>query len=422
MGYTMEPDKQVAGLYRRPTARGDKWVVSGRVKGGNPTKVTIGYCSIFNVNQARSIAKQHLAAMAQGVNPNQAQKAQSIRGKSLNEALDQYISEKAHLIKATTIKSYKGTIERNFHGWLNKPINSITAQDCVTRYNQIRNEVASRYRVKQKANAPGEAEAQKAMRTLGAVLGYFSNDMLPDNSGRLLPNGNPVDSLKDKGIRQKLNSRNRALSFDERTELLDFLTHPSNFIDKYGRPIKENRRTAIKLDHCDWIIFLLCTGLRFNEPLGLTWDQVDFDDNVFTVINTKNNKPLTLPMTERIRRLLRRRKTNQTHRSAYVFPQYGNPQKPATMNRVCERISKLSGIEFSAHDLRRTTATALKELGYSIEDIGRILNHSRTSITDEYVQTSIQHLRKALEELEYVLFDVMWDHDIQEVCDDEGAI
>jgi hypothetical protein len=84
MGYTMEPDTQVAGLYRRPTARGDKWVVSGRVKGGNPTKVTIGYCSIFSINQARSIAKQHLAAMAMGINPNQAQRTQSIRGKSLS--------------------------------------------------------------------------------------------------------------------------------------------------------------------------------------------------------------------------------------------------------------------------------------------------------------------------------------------------
>jgi integrase len=84
------------------------------------------------------------------------------------------------------------------------------------------------------------------------------------------------------------------------------------------------------------------------------------------------------------------------------------------MNRVCQRISKLSGIDFTAHDLRRTTATALKELGYSIEDIGRILNHSRTSITDEYIQTSIDHLRTALEELEYLLFDVMWEQPASE--------
>jgi integrase len=409
MGYKMEPDHQVAGLYKRATAKGDKWVVSGRVKGGNPTKVTIGFCAVFSAKQARTIAKQHLAAMAQGINPNQSQRTLAVKGKTLGEALDQYIYEKNHLIKQTTIKSYQGTIQRNFLGWMAKPINSITAQDCVTRYNQIRNEVAKRSRTKQKANAPGEAEAQKAMRTLGAVLGYFANDMLPDNSGKLLPNGNPVDGLKDKRIRKKLNTRTRALLFEERTELLDFLTHPSNFVDKYGLPIKETQKTAIKIDHCDWLIFLLCTGLRFNEPLGLTWDSVDFEDNVFTVINTKNNKPLTLPMTKRIRSILLRRKNNEQRLSHFVFPQQGNPKKSATMNRVCERISRLSGIDFTAHDLRRTTATALRELGYSIEDIGRILNHSRSSITDEYIQTSTEQLRKALEELEYMLFDVMWD-------------
>jgi len=307
------------------------------------------------------------------------------------------------------VRSYTGTITRNFSGWLNRPIASITAQDCVTRYRQIREEVAKRASQIRKVNEPGEAEAQKAMRSLSALLSYFANDMLPDNSGRLLPYGNPVEGLKDKRIRHKLKGRTRALSFEERTDLLEFLTHPSNFVDKYGRPIKETRQTALKVDHCDWIVILLCTGLRFNEPLGLQWSDVDFNDKVFTVINTKNNKPLTLPMTKRIRLLLARRKDTQKTNSVYVFPQLGNPKKPATMNRVYQRISKLSGIDFTAHDLRRTTATALKELGYSIEDIGRILNHSKTSITDEYVQTSIEHLRTALEELEYLLFDVMWE-------------
>lgn len=112
----MEPDTQVVGLYRRSTRSGDKWVVSARVKGGNPTKVTIGYCSLFNTSQARTIAKQHLAAMAQGINPNDAQKAQSIKGKTLAEAVNQYIHEKYRLLKPTTIQSYQGTINRNFKG------------------------------------------------------------------------------------------------------------------------------------------------------------------------------------------------------------------------------------------------------------------------------------------------------------------
>ena len=205
------------------------------------------------------------------------------------------------------------------------------------------------------------------MRSLSAVLSYFANDMLPDNSGRLLPYGNPVEGLKDKRIRRKLESRKRALSFEERIELLDFLTHPSNW-------------KSISEDHCHWIIILLCTGLRHDEPLNLTWGDVDFFNKTFTITQTKNGKPLTLPMTKRINDILLSRKMNSNNSSSYVFPQKTNPNKPATMNRVCQRISRLCNIDFTAHDLRRTTATALNELGYSIEDIGRILNHRRTSI------------------------------------------
>lgn len=387
----MKADTQISSLFRRPTANGDKWVVSGRIKGGNPTKITIGYCSVINVSEARKVAKQHLAEMAKGINPNHLSKLKAAKGKTLQEALEQYLEEKGSQLKPNTVRSYTGTITRNFSGWLKRPIASITAQDCVTRYRQIRDEVAKRASQMRKANEPGEAEAQKAMRSLSAVLSYFANDMLPDNSGRLLPYGNPVEGLKDKRIRRKLETRKRALTFEERIELLEFITHPSN-------------RVAVNKDHCHWIIILLCTGLRHDEPLNLLWANVDFINRTFTVAKTKNGKPLMLPMTKRITDILLSRKLACNKASDYVFPQKMNPNKPATMNRVCQRISKLCQIEFTAHDLRRTTATGLKELGYSIEDIGRILNHSRTSITDEYIQTSIEHLRKALEELEYMLF------------------
>ena len=84
----MKADSQISSLFRRPTAKGDKWVVSGRIKGGNPTKITIGYCSVINVSEARKVAKQHLAEMAKGINPNHLSKLKAAKGKTLQEALD----------------------------------------------------------------------------------------------------------------------------------------------------------------------------------------------------------------------------------------------------------------------------------------------------------------------------------------------
>ena len=122
MGYKMKADTQISSLFRRPTASGEKLVVSGRIKGGNPTKITIGYCSIINVTEARKIAKQHLAEMARGINPNHRNEVIAAKGKTLQEALDQYLQEKGQQLKPNTVRSYTGTINRNFSGWLNRPI------------------------------------------------------------------------------------------------------------------------------------------------------------------------------------------------------------------------------------------------------------------------------------------------------------
>jgi len=406
MGYTMTPDSQVNGLYKRSTAKGDKWVVSARVKGGNPTKITLGLCSNLPAKDARAIAKKHLADMAMGLNPNTKFKMDQIKGFTLAEAIEQYMAEKGSLLKPNTVKSYNSTLHNNFAKWMNRAIASITPQECVTRYHQIRDEVAKRSNQKVKVNASGEAEAQKAMRTLGTVLQYFANDMLPDNSGRLLPHGNPVRVLADKKLKKQLKPRTNSLNFEQRRELLEFLYHPSHYYNPDMTLKQEHSRTPIKMDHAHWITLLLCTGLRRDEPLMMKWEQVNFDDRTFTVTDTKNGKPLTLPMTIRTEKILKERMELFQHKTHFVFPQQSDYNKPATMNRVCERVSKLSGIDFTPHDLRRTTATALSELGYSIEDIGRILNHSRRSITDEYIQTSVEHLRTALEELEHMLFDL----------------
>lgn len=405
MGYKMTPDTQVHGLFKRPTAKGDKWVVSARVKGGNPTKVTLGYCSNLPAKEARAIAKKHLADMAQGINPNTSRKMDQIKGFTLQKAIDQYIAEKGNSLKPNTIKSYNSTLNNNFAKWMSRAIASITPQECVNRYHQIKEEVAKRSTQKVKANEPGLAEANKAMRTLSVILGYYANDFLPDNQTRILPNGNPVSALANKKLKKQLKPRTSSLSFEQRRELLDFLTDPAHYYNPDMTLKQEHNRTSVKREHAHWIIILLCTGLRKEEPLKMRWEDVDFEHKTFTVSDTKNGKPLVLPMTARTESILLERSEQLSTVSDYVFPQHSNPTKPATMNRVCERMAKLSGINFTAHDLRRTTATALSELGYSIEDIGRILNHSRKSVTDLYIQTSLEHLRGALEELEQMLFD-----------------
>ncbi len=58
----------------------------------------------------------------------------------------------------------------------------------------------------------------------------------------------------------------------------------------------------------DYLLFLLFTGLRRQEAATLKWFDIDLNDRSFTLTNTKNREPLTLPLTNYVYDLLQSRK------------------------------------------------------------------------------------------------------------------
>lgn len=67
----------------------------------------------------------------------------------------------------------------------------------------------------------------------------------------------------------------------------------------------------------DYLLFLLFTGLRRQEAATLKWSNIDLDDRSFTLTDTKNREPLTLPLTDFVFDLLQSRKAATD--SEYVF-------------------------------------------------------------------------------------------------------
>ncbi|PTQ86505.1 tyrosine-type recombinase/integrase [Nitrosomonas ureae] len=67
----------------------------------------------------------------------------------------------------------------------------------------------------------------------------------------------------------------------------------------------------------DYLLFLLFTGLRRQEVAALKWSAIDLNDLSFTLKDTKNREPLTLPLTDFIVQLLESRKVIKY--SKYVF-------------------------------------------------------------------------------------------------------
>lgn len=174
----------------------------------------------------------------------------------------------------------------------------------------------------------------------------------------------------------------------------------------------------------------LLYGLRRGEIAGLRWNDIDFDNNRITVRSTlvrvggqlvrgptktpAGVRPLPLvPMAREALLAQRQRQDEQRsaagsdwHDTGYVFTtRTGRPIEPRNLSRSFDRIvadADLPKIVF--HDLRRTAATLLKDLGVPARDAQVILGHANITTTlgiysevfDTQINTALTHMNRAL--------------------------
>jgi len=122
--------------------------VAGRVR-----RFAIAPVDRLTVAEARDEAREILADMSKGVDPQLARRAKRERAKTLGEMLDDYLDAKD--VKASTATKYRGVLRRTLGDWLKKPIAEITLDMVRVRYEQLAKRSVS--------------EANNAMRVLRAV-------------------------------------------------------------------------------------------------------------------------------------------------------------------------------------------------------------------------------------------------------------
>jgi len=398
-------DSVVQGLYIRKRDSGEIWAVKSRIKGGNPVTITIGKKDLFNPAKARQIAKAHLALLAQGINSNErakkAKAAATARDFPLTKAIDQY-SEIASW-KPKTRSDALLTLKRHFSDWYTRPLASITKEEVQVRFKEIKTKVAKAkakrdnkrlengLTVKTCTNEIGRGEAQRAFRYLSAIFSSYIEDEAGDE--KLLPKGNPCDVLKAKKLRKALKPKERFLDQSQRDSLYELLSSLNH--DQYQSNITQDD------EHLVWL--LIHTGLRLDEALELKWSAINLEEETFTAFNTKNGRNHTLPMTSATKTMFSNRDNNRG-RNVYVFSSPLNKRNAMTASRTFERLSHTLGFDFTAHDLRRTVATVASELGYDLDKIGDLLNHSRQGVTAGYVQRTRVRTKQMLEDIETSLF------------------
>jgi integrase len=149
----------------------------------------------------------------------------------------------------------------------------------------------------------------------------------------------------------------------------------------------------------NFLVFLLHTGCRRNEALGLTWGDIDLERRQIMVRGTvgKMGKRRTIPVSEILFEAL---SNWHAERKGHLFPSYRSNQISMKFRHWAKRIGLREGI--SLHSMRATFASVLIQKGVDIYTVSKLLGHSSVKVTERhYIALDAKHVRSAVDLLSF---------------------
>jgi integrase len=120
--------------------------------------------------------------------------------------------------------------------------------------------------------------------------------------------------------------------------------------------------------------FILLTAARREEVTGALWRDVDFEARQWRLSETKNGEEHVVPLSRQAVALLRARLPAEPDPGAFVFTSDGG--KLGNWDRATKSFMAASATEgWHRHDLRRTAATMMGEMGIEPHVVEASLNH-----------------------------------------------
>ena len=193
---------------------------------------------------------------------------------------------------------------------------------------------------------------------------------------------------------------------------------------------------------------LLMTGIRANEIRNTKWTDWEHAEVVrhpdtnrkikIPMLQVREHKtakkthqPLFVPLAQPVIDLLLEYQEERRSSSVYVFPELtaGSFQDIRARNgaiAITHQISRVlnprEGTKFRLHDVRRTVASKMGDLGYTSDLIRKILNHSSDKQTttgkhynhSQYLVQKIEMYSAWLQELNKIINDA--EEDVLDVC------
>jgi integrase len=142
--------------------------------------------------------------------------------------------------------------------------------------------------------------------------------------------------------------------------------------------------------------FAYNTGLRQSEQFGLLWENVDFDNGVVTVTQSKHGEARKVPLNQDSQRVLELLRAFGESKKARIFPINAHN----FYNRIFKPALERAEIDnFHWHDLRHTFGSRLAMKGVPILTIRELMGHKTLTMTLRYAHLAPDHLQDAVERL-----------------------
>ena len=359
-------DSKLPGFFLRVGADKKVYFVEKRFR-GRVIKVTVGSHGQVTAEQARTEAQRLLGLISLGQDPAAEKRAARQGQVTLQHVFEDFLDTRKALSPKTRY-DYTRLMETVFKQWKPKSITAIN-RDMISRKHKTTGEKS------------GEAYSNLAMRFLRSLFN-FAAGKYETPEGKLLIQENPVKVLGKTQAWFKVPRRQTIIKAHD--------------LPAWFKAVQDLTNTTAR----DYLIFVLLTGCRKREGLDLEVSQVDLQAKTFTFPDTKNRKPLTLPLPSHLYSVIKKR-IEKVGGAKYVFPGNGEDGKFTEPRQQVAKVVEKSEVAFMLHDLRRLFITTAESLDIPTYAVKMLVNHSTGSdVTGGYIIPDVERLRKPMQKIE----------------------
>jgi integrase len=328
-------DDTLPGFGLRFRGNSRTWIIQYRI-GQQQRRESLGDIRKITLDAARNIARTRFAQIQLGTDPGaekaKAREVANAATLSLANIAARYLDAKRDVLRPSTFNSTKRHFAIHWAPLANRPIAEIKRAEIAARLQEI---ITDR----------GRTAAARARGTLSSLFAWTMKEGLCE--------ANPVIGTNDP-LHGVNNSRDRVLSDAELAKVWNACAG-----DDFGRIVR----------------LLTLTGCRRDEIGSLRWSEINLDAGTLTIAaeRSKNRRAhcLTLPaMVVDILRAIPRRDGRD-----YVFGQSGQgfQRWGAYTTALRKRLGEMPA--WTLHDLRRSAATGMAEIGIQPHIVEAVLNH-----------------------------------------------